>query len=57
MNRRMRLLIPAIGWLCLAGYAWYLFSESGSRVHFAFIVVGLGLAIANSVRAVRSPLD
>lgn len=54
MDRRTRLLIPAAGWLALGGYAWYMYSQSGSRWHFAFIVVGLGLAIANVVRAVRA---
>ncbi|MBP88829.1 MAG: hypothetical protein CMJ64_19305 [Planctomycetaceae bacterium] len=54
MDRRTRLLIPAAGWLALGGYAWYLYSQSGSRMHFAFIIVGLGLAIANVVRALRA---
>jgi len=57
MNRRMSLLIPAAGWLLLGGYAWYLYSRSGNRLQFAFIVVGLGLAIVNVVRSLRARED
>lgn len=53
MNRRTRLLIPAAGWLLLGGYAWHLYSQSGEKLHFAFIIVGLGMAIVNVVRALR----
>jgi len=53
MNPKARLLVMAAIWLCLGTYAWYLsVKHAGGRVYFAMIVVGIGMAAANVMRAV-----